>query len=246
LKDNRIIRAFAEIKAENSLKENTLSFLQKKTEKRRNLLVMRLAAGFACALLLFLGGVFSYQSYFTVTAYVDIDVNPSMELALNRYGRVISVSAYNDDGTNVLARIPVKNKEYGEALRLLVDEMYAQGYIQKAELFSITLQADDKSQEELLRGLNAILSSLLSKQSQGIEQDIFTVDSTTKIESHSLHLSPAKYLAIQELQAVDPSATFESCRSHTISEIREQTHAHQGGGHGENNTSSHESGHHPK
>jgi hypothetical protein len=241
LENNRIGRAFAGIKAEDRLKANTMTFLEQRMNRRRGFPVMRLATGFACALLLFIGGLFAYQSYSTVTAYVDIDVNPSIELALNRYGRVVSVNAYNNDGTNVLAKIPVKNKEYGEALRLLVDEMYAQGYIQNAELFSITLQTDNESQKELLAELNAILSSLLAERTQGIEQNIFAVDSATKVKSHDLHLSPAKYLAIQELQAVDPSATFESCRDHTISEIREQTHAHRGGGHDGSDSGGHES-----
>jgi hypothetical protein len=39
-----------------------------------------------------------------MTAYVDIDVNPGVELILNRYSRVIDVSAYNDDGADLLAK----------------------------------------------------------------------------------------------------------------------------------------------
>jgi hypothetical protein len=223
-----------------------MAFLEKKMSRRRGFPVMRLATGFACAVLLFFGGLFSYQSYFTASAYVDIDVNPSIELALNRYGRVIGANAYNDDGTNLLAKVPVKNRTYTEALRLLVDEMYAQGSIQEAGLFSLTLQTDNDEQKGLIEELNTVLSSLLAEKSPRLERDLFVVDSITKSESHDLHLSPAKYLAIQELRAVDPTATFESCRDHSISELRQQTHAHQNGGHGAATPNGHESknGHH--
>ena len=243
LKNNRITRAFSEIKTEDCLKESTMAFLKKKMNRKLGFFAKRLTVGFACALLLFFGVLFSYQNYFTVTAYVDIDVNPSMELALNRYGRVIAASAYNDDGVELLARVSVKNKEYKEALRLLINEMYLEGYIQKAELFSLTLQTDEENQKKLLGELDTILSSLLAEKSRGIERDVFPVDSITKTASRDHHVSPAKYLAIRELQAVDPTATFESCSGHTISEIREQTQACMNGGHDEPDSNGHEPEH---
>jgi hypothetical protein len=258
LENNRINRAFAEVKAEDCLKEGTLAFLEKEARRRdgtaqklrpsrasrklrrRGLPVTRFAVGFACALLLSLGGLFAYQDYFTATGYVDIDVNPSIELTLNRYGRVIDASAYNDDGTDLLTRVPLKNKNYTDALRLLIDEMTTLGYLQNTELFSLTVQTDGGNQEELLSRLRAILSSLLTDGQQGPEQDVFAVDTATKSASHDLHLSPAKYLAIQELQTVDPTATFENCRDHSISEIREQTHLHMRGGHDATDSGTHE------
>ncbi|MDR3071935.1 MAG: hypothetical protein LBU41_00390 [Clostridiales Family XIII bacterium] len=241
MKNNRISRAFAEIKAEDCLKESTLAFLKQRINQKRRLPVMRLATGFACVLLLFFGGLLSYQSYFTATAYVDIDVNPSIELSLNRYGRVIAASAYNDDGTDLLAEVPLKNRGYRDALQLLFQEMTAQGYIQKAELFSLTLQTEESNRDDLLGELKAILSSLLTDGQRELEQDVFVVDTATKTASHDLHLSPAKYLAIQELQVVDPTATFENCRDHTISKIREQTHMHGNGNQNQNESDS--SGH---
>ena len=246
MKNNRITRAFAEIKTEDCLKESTMAFLETKMNRKRGFFAKRLAVGFACALLLFFGGLFSYQSYFTVTAYVDIDVNPSMELAINRYGRVIAASAYNDDGAKLLARVSVKNKECKEALRLLIDEMYKEGYVDNAELFSLTLQTEEESQKKLLGELDTILSSLVTERSRGIERDVFAVDSFTKTASHDHHLSPAKYLAIQELQAVDPTATFQSCSGHTISEIREQTQACISGGHDEPDSNGHKPEHEPE
>mgnify|MGYP006964182038 CR=1 FL=1 len=49
----------------------------------------------ACLLLLFLGG---RQFYFIPTVKISIDINPSMELGVNRFDRIVSVEGYNDDG----------------------------------------------------------------------------------------------------------------------------------------------------
>jgi hypothetical protein len=236
-------RAFAEIRAEERLKENTMAYLEKTINRKKRRPFARSAAVCACVLLLFFGGFLSYQSYCKVTAYVDIDVNPGVELILNRYNRVIDVSAYNDDGADLLAKVSLKNKEVKDAFRLLTREMGDRGYIRNAELFSLTLQTEGEDQAELLDALNAILAALLTDAQQEMELDVFAVDAATKTASHDLHLSPAKYLAIRQLQSVDPSATFENCRDHTIGEIKEQTHIHMNGRHDESDSSAHESEH---
>ena len=44
--------------------------------------------------------------------------------------------------------------------------------------------------------------------------------------AHDHNLSPAKYLAITQLQEVDPSASYDRCAEHSISEIKELTKEH--------------------
>ena len=36
--------------------------------------------------------------YFTPTMEISVDINPSIELGVNRFDRVISVDGYNEDG----------------------------------------------------------------------------------------------------------------------------------------------------
>ena len=92
---DRLKQAFDAVHAEEALKERTKAFVAQQTRghaRRRPALRPSLAAAFACLCLLFTGG---YWLYFTPTATISIDINPSIELGVNRFNRVVSVEGYN-------------------------------------------------------------------------------------------------------------------------------------------------------
>jgi hypothetical protein len=239
---NDIRRAFGQIAAEEKLKATTSAFLKRQGFEKARKPARGLIAGLACAATFAIVGFFSYNAYFTEAAYVDIDVNPSIELVLNRFDRVIAADAYNEDGRATLSDISVRNKTYEDALRAIVADMDAKGYLRDTGLFTVTLQTDSGSRDKLLGNLKNCVASLLQGGPVNIEQDVFAVDDATKTTSHDLHLSPAKYLAIQDLQTVNPSVSIEDCRDHTISDIRNQTRMHQGHGDTGNSYGSEHSG----
>ena len=233
---NRIYDAFDPIKAEDKLKQDTYVFLQNRINRKKKTAFKRFAVSFAAAAILLFAGLFSYHVYFTETAFIDIEVNPSIELSLNRFERIINVYAYNDDGREVLNNVNIKNASYKDALKILIDKMIEMGYLSDSKLFSATLQINGgESEKELLDALKTQIDSIFQSQSETLEQDIFVVDSDTKTHAHEQNLTPVKYLAILELQSVDPTATFDSCRNHSIGEIKKQTRSHMNGGHGNQN-----------
>ncbi|MBQ9779784.1 MAG: hypothetical protein IJW00_02450 [Clostridia bacterium] len=68
--------------------------------------------------------------------YVSVDVNPSIEYRLNRFDRVISVHAVNEDGEALIASIGTENlegKDIGQALSLAINELSVQGYLNDEE-----------------------------------------------------------------------------------------------------------------
>ncbi len=95
--------------------------------------VVKIAAVAACFCLLFASifglVILNTQSY----GYVSVDVNPSIEYRLNRFDRVVSVSAVNEDGEALLSAIGESNLKGADielALSLTVDELFVQGYLQ--------------------------------------------------------------------------------------------------------------------
>jgi hypothetical protein len=222
---NRIHDAFHTIQAEESLKQDTLASLYKKMNQKQKRPVKKLAVSFAAFFLILFTGMLSYNFYFTESAYIDIDVNPSMELTLNRFNRVIDTRAYNDEANELLLAVDLKHKTYEEAVQLLIDKMIESGYLADDGLFTATLLAA-RNEDELLLSLQQVVDTSFTSHHVTLEKDVFAVDQATKTCSHEENLSPAKYLAILELKEVDPSATIENCKGHTISEIRQQTHAH--------------------
>lgn len=244
---NKFKNALNGVKAEEQLKMDTYAYLQNKVyANKRRTGFRKLAAAFAFAAVIFLAGLFSFNLYFTERAYIDIDVNPSIELKINRFNRVIAVRAYNSEGESVVGAADVVHKTYNEALDALTGKMAEMGYIKDTSLLTATVQmADGEDEGEMLDALEGYLKLLLQEKGISVERDVFAVDYDTKLHSHEQNLSPAKYLAILELQSYDPAITFDSCRDESIGEIKQQTHEHMGTGYqeekGHGNTENHES-----
>lgn len=83
--NSRIKRAFDAVHAEESLKESTLAFLERRRKGgrvRQGWWAGQRLAMAACALLLALG-IGGWWLYFTPTASISIEVNPWIELGVN-------------------------------------------------------------------------------------------------------------------------------------------------------------------
>lgn len=224
---NPLKSAFDEIQAEESLKAKTKKFLEKEIQKRNTkknrIPFRRYSVMFASIILLFFVSFFSYHLYFTPSAYIDLDVNPSIEIVLNRFERVIDSYAYNLEGRTILQKANIQYKDYKKAIGILVDTMVQDGYAQKDSFFSITLQSEnEKKENQILSGIE----STVRKHHDTAQLECFSISGYVVDMAHQFNLSPAKYLAIQELIEVEPTITIESCRNHSIVELKELTKKH--------------------
>lgn len=106
--------------------------------RHRAPLVAALAACLALVALGIGGVAWASQPY----AYVAIDVNPSIELGINRFDRVASTRAYNDDGAQVLEAADVQGETYEQAMISI--EQALQGYLGDTSAIEITIVCDDR------------------------------------------------------------------------------------------------------
>ena len=234
--------AFDKIHAEAALKEKTSLYLRGEIQRRsrnRRAFRPRLAAACASFLLLLFAGGFSYHLYLTPDTYIDMDVNPSIELTLNRLGRVLEADPYNSDGEVILNHVDVRHKSYEQAVQALLDEMIRLGYLTSDGLVSVTVQTDNENaRQKLLGEIQASVDTLLDSHRCPASANVFAVSQEVRNCAHDYNLSPAKYLAITQLQEVDPTASYEKCAGHSISEIRRLTEEHSGCRHAESSTGS--------
>lgn len=224
---DKIQKAFEHIKAEERLTQNTYAQIAAKIQKKKRITLRRYVFSFASLLILIGIGWTLHSSYTTQTTVLDIDVNPSIEFSLNRFDRVIGTYAYNDEGKMLLESIDTENKSYQEALGAVVNRLSELGYMPRESLFTATVvvnssDADNSKYSEIKKYINELISS----KSPDIRQDIFSVDDIIKSHAHNENVSPAKYLAILELQNKDPSVSFETCHNESIDEIKNHVHRH--------------------
>ncbi|OQB20480.1 MAG: Anti-sigma-I factor RsgI [Firmicutes bacterium ADurb.Bin182] len=95
---------------------------------------LKVWAAAAAALIILVGGTSALAS--APYSYVSVDVNPSIELTLNLFDRVISVEAVNEDGAEVLSRIDVNklnNQNINDAITKIITEISNEGYFERGE-----------------------------------------------------------------------------------------------------------------
>lgn len=241
--NRKAFEVFEKIRAEDDLKQNITSYLKAEIRagaKRRRFRVLRAAACAVCLVLLFLCGGIYYRMYFTPVAYIDFDVNPSVEFTVNRFGKVIALLAYNDDGQEILKDIDVTHMGYREAAGRLLAAMGQEGYLGDDTLLCVTVQTEEPGREgDMLKVLEQAVAQSCREQDCIIPSDIYAVSKEVKHCASQKQLSPAKYLAIEGLLEVDPEVDFEACRKHSVHELREMAgqmcgwhEGEQGHGHG--------------
>ena len=114
---------FNPIRANEELKDHTLAFLAEKTQaytevkpaKPQKRTYHFYAAACACLLFMICG---CRWLYFTPTATISIDINPSIEMDINRFDQVISINDFNEDGRE-LAGITVAGPDGRQSAEIL-------------------------------------------------------------------------------------------------------------------------------
>lgn len=114
-----------------------------RTERRpARPLTRRAAIALAACLALAAVGVGGYAWAQAPCAYVAIDVNPSIELGINRLGNVASVRAYNEDGERLLQALDLDGLAYADAMAALEERL--RGYLADGATVEMTVVCDDE------------------------------------------------------------------------------------------------------
>ena len=215
--------AFDAVSCDEVLKERTRDYVLKHMHRSRQPARRRMkwAVSFACLLLLATSGLGGYSLYYTEAAVISIDVNPSIELDINRWGKVVGQTTYGEESETVLQALSLKHREYEEALALLLGSDAMQQYLKKDALVSITLETKD-GDPQMLSSLQACVNTALM-QCHGVKAEYASVDSHMCEEAHEHGMSLGKYYAIQELLTADPQATLDEFKDKTMKEIKGHT-----------------------
>lgn len=228
---NEIQRSMKDIRASEELKRNTLCRLGQQTGRGR--LGMRLCPGYALAvacLAFLLGmGIGGYSVYRMPVSYISVDINPSIELGINRFGRVVSVVAYDEEWAQAVGGLRLEHAPFVQAIdRLIGSEGYRRLLREDGRVVYTVISADS----------HAIIAQINRSEAwQAYGGPIYTSDMSCMEEAHQYDMSFGKYRAYQELAQYDGSVTVEECHNMTMREIQDRIdgcrrHGGQEGGSG--------------
>ncbi len=227
--NKKIKAAFNQIHAEKELKENTKAFLAKKTNGYRSksfgmrrLFTRKAFIPAAVCLLFALLGLGGHRLYFMPVSFISIDINPSVELGINRFDRVISVEGYNDDGKELASSLDVRFLDYSEALQQIFENNYILSCFARDEMMAIVVIQPDNTQEDSM--FTAVEACVAGHENTYCYQ----ADYEDAKAAHDAGLTCGKYKACQEIQALAPEMTTEEIQSMTTREIHDLIHSLSG------------------
>lgn len=239
--NNTFKELFGPIQADEKLKEQTKTFLQKKTneytgKKTEKRIYYFCTAACICFLFILLGGQWLYL---TPTAQISIDINPSIEMNINRFDQVISVNDFNEDGRELSNGLNVKYRNCTDAIEQILNHDTIETLLSDNEIITITVIGPDSSQTA------KILSEIKGRTAEKNNTYCYFASSEEVASAHETGLSCGKYRAFLELQSLDPDTTPEMVKGMTMREIQElidglsddgengtSSHNHRGHGHG--------------
>lgn len=133
-----------------------------------------LAAAYLC--LLFTGGGAWHYRYenLQIDSVIGLDVNPSVELSINRKERVLAASALNEDGAVILADMDLKGVELNVAVNAVVGSMVTCGYLDSMDnAILVTVNNDSVKKADRLRAsvVDDIEETLKENQVQAVVYD---------------------------------------------------------------------------
>ncbi|MEG1686606.1 MAG: hypothetical protein RR276_01850 [Angelakisella sp.] len=220
--NNKLQNAFEPICATEHLKQTVTAYIHSEVAKQQGnrLTPMRVALACCAVLALAVCGIGGYHFYQAPVSYISVDVNPSVELALNRSDRVVAVTAYNEDGTQILQNLNLMNKPYTQAVELLLSDKTLEPYLSGDSLLSFTVIS--KKEEALLSGIQQCHGYLENRAScHGANAELLD-------EAHRNGLSFGKYQAYLSLFEYDNSITPEECQQLSMRQIRDRLNQYIG------------------
>lgn len=214
--NNRIKRAFDQIRAEETLKNSTKDYLRQEMQhcsKHTAFSYRYVLCAAACFffVLLGLGGCYMY---FTPVSVISIDINPSVEWGINRFDKIVSVKNYNEDGKELSDSLNVAYKDYSEALSLLVENPVVENYLSRDEYLSVTIVGKNSSRKnEMLETVRSCISEIKNAHCS-------SADYSQLEAAHETGLSCGKYKAYLILKSLDPNITPQDIQQMTMKEIK--------------------------
>ena len=180
----------------------------------------------AAVFLLVLGVSFSYlwrQNYGAVDSIVALDVNPSIELKINKEEEVISAEALNGDAGTILDGMDLKGTKLNVAINALIGSMVKNGYLSDlANSVLVSVENEDREKGAALQQrLTAEIDSIL--QQNMLEGAVLsqTVDDDPELRaiSEQYDISLGKAALIQKILSQNSLLTADDLAKRDINEL---------------------------
>ncbi len=163
--------------------------------------------------------LFRQASLPVAVAYVSLDINPSLELSVDKNLDVIGVKYFNDDATNLLKQENLKGKTLDDALATVVNQAIAQNYIKHGQdnlIVSTVTPSGAGAPPVDQQAIQQFLEKSINKSGLTGDVRIYSATGEFRTEAENMGLSPGKYLIYEQLVATGNKVSIDDIRNNSI------------------------------
>ena len=209
-------------------KGTVIPMTTKKTTKRRWTSLIA-----ACLAVMLLGGGLFYQRANAVASVVSLDVNPSIELKVNRSEKVLVCTPLNEDAKAILADMgngaDLKGAKLDVAVNAIVGSLVRNGYLDSISS-AIMISVEDKDTaraEKLQRELTSTVDGVLqtSESRASVLTQTLTQDAGLTQQARENSISIGKAALVNRVLALNPALEFDALAKLSVEELKDLAEA---------------------
>lgn len=202
------------------------------TKKTANRKWTTLVAACLAVMLLGGGGVF-YQRANAVASVVSLDVNPSIELKVNRSEKVLVCTPLNEDAEAILADMSngadLKGAKLDVAVNAIVGSLVRNGYLDSISS-AIMISVEDKDTaraEKLQRELTSTVDGVLqtSEAKAAVLTQTLTQDAGREQQARENNISTGKAALVNRVLALNSALKFDALAKLSVEELKDLAEA---------------------
>ena len=226
--EKKLKKAYSKIEAPDLLNSVLSDYQTQKgyvyMEKKNN--TWKLGLAMCVAALLMIGGISGFNHFNSnlVTSTIAFDVNPSIELEMNKNEEVLKVNALNEDAIKVLDGMNLVGSDMDVAVNALIGSMIKQGYLSElTNSILVSVNSNDQAvtnelQKKLMEEINELIKEnnlTGSVLSQKIQLDDEEIEELANVYG----ITKGKTQLIKEILKTNPYHSFEDLVNLSINEL---------------------------
>lgn len=184
-----------------------------------------LAVAAALAVVCCVFGLTSWRSSNAVASVVSLDVNPSIQLQVNKNEKVLSAEPLNEDAQVILEGMDLRGTQLKVAVNAIVGSLLQNGYLDRiSSAILISVEDDDALRAAQLESdLTAEVGTALQNASAGaaILSQVVSYDADLIAQAQSSSISVGKAAMIQDIQALNSALDFDALAALSVEELKQ-------------------------
>ena len=163
-----------------------------------------------------------------VYAYVDLDINPSMEFSIDKNNTVIDLKPLNSDAEELISTFEIKKKNINDAISYILKSLDAKGYISSDNENLILLAASYSEDSEISENtpentiektINTIKRTIESVENKNISVKVIYTEPNLRKKSIDNNMSMGRYVLYKNAQKIGANITPNAAKSAKVKDL---------------------------